>query len=142
MEHFYIFCSPRGQGSLKGPECRVHETLALAPALLCSFLPEISVHSTTLVLREQVSHCSQKFTLGSSHLAAGNISMSDLTIEVLAAKGSSPAPSSPVYQRLRLVPSQHQLRWGLPVRAAQAQGRPTLLLPSHHLLFQGHVSRA
>lgn len=99
------------------------------------------MHSITLVLCEQVSHCSQKFMPGSSHLAAGNISKTDLTNEVLPGKGSSPAPSSPGYQRLRLVSSQHQLPWGLPFHTACAQFRLTLLIPSHHLLFQVHLER-
>ena len=113
IEHFCIFSSPREQGSPKGLDCRVHAPLTLARALLCYFLPGLSVHSIMLVLGEQVSHCSQKFMPGSSHLAAGNTSKSDQTTEVLAGKGSSPAPSSPAYQRLRLVSGQHQLRQGL-----------------------------
>lgn len=101
MEHFYIFCSPREQGSPKGLGCGVLAQLTLAHVLLSGFLPGVRVHSITLVFHKQVSHCSQKVMPGSPHLAAGNrISKSDLTTEVLVGKGSSPAPSSPVYQRL------------------------------------------
>lgn len=45
MEHFYIFCPPREQGSLKGLDCRVRAPLNLAHALLCGFLPEVCTAS-------------------------------------------------------------------------------------------------
>lgn len=103
---------------------------------LCSFLPGAGVHSIRLILCKQVSQCSQKFKPVSSHLAAGNISKSDLRTEVLAGKGSSAAPSSPTYQRLRRVPSS--TRASLPLHTMQAQHRPTLLFPYH--CFHLHLS--
>lgn len=95
-------------------DCRAFALLTSAHAPLCSCFPGASVHSITLILCEQVSQCSQKFKPASCHLGAGNISKSDLTTEALAGKGSSAAPSSPMYQRLCLVSSQHQLQQGLP----------------------------
>lgn len=88
-------------------DCRALALLSSAHAPPCSFSPGASVHSITHILWEQVSQRSQKFKPVSSHLAAGNISKSDLTTEVWAGKGSSAAPS--MYQWLRPVSSQHQL---------------------------------
>jgi len=91
------------------------------------------MHSTMLVLYEHVSHCSQKFMPGSSHLAAGNISKSNLTIDqphlvLCTAPGVQPVPAfagvSP------------------PFCTAQAQRRLTLFIPSQLLLFQVQLSRS
>lgn len=114
-------------------DCRALALLSSAHAPPCSFSPGASVHSITHILWEQVSQRSQKFKPVSSHLAAGNISKSDLTTEVWAGKGSSAAPST--YQWLPPVSSQHHLSLS-PIRRSATTAQIdfalslSLLLPS------------